>query len=256
MSPGVWKDRICRLPLRKDLVPIGEARQHETAIGGPVALANDVLIRLQRLHAEGQAADGRHVLARELDDAFELANQPIVFGRAALQAKARGPFMRVLRRAAAAQHCTTAQVTDSDFAADHPEVQEAAPFGHVPARSAQRARAGGEKPQAASSRSSLESPSAWSCHIFSNSPPGGAGRHRAVLDDTAFVEDQNAIEGGQGRKSVGHGDDGAVPHEPDERALDFHLGFGVEGRGGLIEDDDRRVLQEGARDADPLALSP
>jgi hypothetical protein len=44
-------------------------------------------------------------------------------------------------------------------------------------------------------------------------------------------------------------------HEVGERVLDEPLGLGVEGRRGLVEDEDRRVLQDRAGDGDPLALA-
>ncbi len=44
-------------------------------------------------------------------------------------------------------------------------------------------------------------------------------------------------------------------HQPVEGGLDLALALGVEGRGGLVEEQDRRVLQDGARDRDALALA-
>ena len=40
-----------------------------------------------------------------------------------------------------------------------------------------------------------------------------------------------------------------------ERLLHQPLGLGVERRGGLVQDQDRRVLQDRAGDRDPLALA-
>ncbi len=40
-----------------------------------------------------------------------------------------------------------------------------------------------------------------------------------------------------------------------ERLLDQPLGDGVEVRGRLVQDEDARVADDGARDGDPLALT-
>ena len=40
-----------------------------------------------------------------------------------------------------------------------------------------------------------------------------------------------------------------------ERGLDLGLALGVEGAGGFVEQQDRRVFQEGAGDGDALALT-
>ena len=43
--------------------------------------------------------------------------------------------------------------------------------------------------------------------------------------------------------------------ELDQRLLDGALGLGVEGRGGFVEDEDRRVLDEHAGDGEALLLA-
>ena len=57
------------------------------------------------------------------------------------------------------------------------------------------------------------------------------------------------------RKTVRDRNHGAPAHQPAERLADRLLGFAVERGGGFIEQQDRRVLQEGARDGDALPLS-
>src|SRR5437868_6688343 len=47
----------------------------------------------------------------------------------------------------------------------------------------------------------------------------------------------------------------ATGHEPVERFLDQPLAFGVERRGRLVEQQDRRLAQQGAGDGDALALA-
>ena len=43
--------------------------------------------------------------------------------------------------------------------------------------------------------------------------------------------------------------------QPVERPLDARFGLDVERAGGLVEDQDRRVLEDGARDGEALALA-
>ena len=46
-----------------------------------------------------------------------------------------------------------------------------------------------------------------------------------------------------------------VAHQVGERGGDLGLAFGVERRGRLVEQQQRRVAQNGARDGDALALA-
>ena len=54
---------------------------------------------------------------------------------------------------------------------------------------------------------------------------------------------------------MGDRDHGAAAHQAAERLSDRFLGFAVESGGRLVEQQDRRVLQEGARDRDALPLA-
>ncbi len=47
---------------------------------------------------------------------------------------------------------------------------------------------------------------------------------------------------------------GAILHQPPEGQLHQTLGLGIECAGGLIEQQDRRILEDCARDGDALAL--
>ena len=78
---------------------------------------------------------------------------------------------------------------------------------------------------------------------------------RAALDDAAFVQDDDLVGVLDGAEAVGDGDGGAAGHELLEGLLDAALGLGVERGGGLVEDEDGRVLEDGAGDADALALA-
>ena len=54
---------------------------------------------------------------------------------------------------------------------------------------------------------------------------------------------------------MGHRDDGAAMCQPIQRLLHRLLGFRIECRGGFIEQQDRRIAQEGPRDGESLALA-
>ena len=77
----------------------------------------------------------------------------------------------------------------------------------------------------------------------------------AVLDDASVVEHQDAVELAHRRQAVGDDDGRAAAHQRVHGVLDQGLRLAVETRGRLIEDQDRRIGQEGARDRDPLALA-
>ena len=66
-------------------------------------------------------------------------------------------------------------------------------------------------------------------------------------------EDQIGI--GDGRQAMGDDEGGAALAERIERLLDAALGFGVEGAGCLVQDQDRRVLQNGTGDRKALTLT-
>ena len=54
---------------------------------------------------------------------------------------------------------------------------------------------------------------------------------------------------------MGDRDRRAPFHQPVQRLLDLLLGFGIHRAGRLIEDQDLRVVQDGAGDADALAFA-
>ncbi len=78
---------------------------------------------------------------------------------------------------------------------------------------------------------------------------------RALLDDGARVEHDQPVQRRDRRQSVGDGDHGASLHQAFERLLDRRLRLGVERRGGFVEHQDRRVLQDHPGDGDALALA-
>ena len=76
----------------------------------------------------------------------------------------------------------------------------------------------------------------------------------AAFHYLAFVEDMDDVGVLDGGEAVCYGDGGARLHEAVERLLDEVLALCVEGRGCLIKDEDRRILEDGAGDADALPL--
>ena len=78
---------------------------------------------------------------------------------------------------------------------------------------------------------------------------------RAFFDDVAFVHDDEAIHRRDRRQAVRDGDHGLALHQVVELLLDRRLDFAVERARRFIEDQDRRVLQQHARDRDALALA-
>ena len=78
---------------------------------------------------------------------------------------------------------------------------------------------------------------------------------RTGLDHRAPVHHHQPVHGGDGREPVGDGDHGLAGHQPVERLLDRRLDLGVERAGRLVEDEDRRVLEEDAGDRDALPLA-
>ena len=77
---------------------------------------------------------------------------------------------------------------------------------------------------------------------------------RPRLDDAPALEHVNAVSVAHGREAVGDDEAGAADDQLLERALDRRLGFVVDGAGGLVQDQDARVADDGARQGDALAL--
>ncbi len=77
----------------------------------------------------------------------------------------------------------------------------------------------------------------------------------ALLDDPAVAQDDDPVGVAHGREAVGDHDTGAPGHHYVEAGLDLLLGEGINAGGGLVEDEDRRVLQQHARQRDQLALA-
>src|SRR5439155_23872034 len=80
-------------------------------------------------------------------------------------------------------------------------------------------------------------------------------RGRPFLEEGAIVEDDDAVGMADGRQAMGHDERRPALHQTPEGVEHRRLGVGVEGRRRLVEDEDRRVLDEGARDRQPLLLA-
>src|ERR1017187_7814109 len=78
---------------------------------------------------------------------------------------------------------------------------------------------------------------------------------RALFDDFSSLQHNDAVGFEDGGESVRNDESGAVPNEVLHRVLDQALGFGVEGGSGFIEDQNARVLKDGAGDGDTLTLA-
>src|ERR1700691_3575464 len=77
----------------------------------------------------------------------------------------------------------------------------------------------------------------------------------AGFDDQSVLDDENAIGVHDGGEPVRDDERRAVLAQLGDRLLHVVFGLRIERRGRLIEQDDRRVLDQRARDRDALALA-
>ena len=77
----------------------------------------------------------------------------------------------------------------------------------------------------------------------------------ARLDHFAGLDHQDAVGVHDGRKPVRDHDGGAALAQFRDRLLHVIFGFGIERGGGLVEQDDRRIFDQRARDRDALTLA-
>ena len=92
-------------------------------------------------------------------------------------------------------------------------------------------------------------------HLGVAPAPGDELVVRAELDDPAVVDDRDAIGAHRGRQPVGDDDRGAALEQRVEAGLDLRLRLEVEVRRRLVEHEDARSGEEGARQRDQLALA-
>ena len=77
----------------------------------------------------------------------------------------------------------------------------------------------------------------------------------AALDDLAVFQHHDGVGVSDGGEAVGDDEGGAVLHQVVHALLDVALGAGVDGGGGLVQHQDRRVGDGSAGDVQKLALS-
>jgi hypothetical protein len=75
------------------------------------------------------------------------------------------------------------------------------------------------------------------------------------LNNAAELQHYDAVEIPHGREPMRDGDDSAPLHQAAERLADRFLRFAVERGGRLVEQEERRVLEERPRDRNALTLS-
>ena len=93
-------------------------------------------------------------------------------------------------------------------------------------------------------------------------PHGGVatiGGHELVvapaLDDPTAVHDEDLIGVAHGRQAVGDDDDGATRRQAGQGPMNVPLGGGVGLGGGLVQKEDRGVLEVGPGKGDTLLLT-
>ena len=78
---------------------------------------------------------------------------------------------------------------------------------------------------------------------------------RSEIHDPPLVEHQNGVAVGQRGQPVRHDHHGPPACHVREVGVDQRLALGIERASGLIQDQDARVVDQGASDRQPLALA-
>ena len=77
----------------------------------------------------------------------------------------------------------------------------------------------------------------------------------SLLHDPAAVEDHQTVGSPYGAEPVGN-DQGRTPHqELAQGILDQPLALGIQVAGGLVQNEDRGILENGAGNGDSLSLA-
>ena len=77
----------------------------------------------------------------------------------------------------------------------------------------------------------------------------------ALLDHPPVVEDDDAVGQMERGAAVGHQQRRPVGHDPAQAVVDGLFDLGVDGAGGVVEDQDARVGHDGPGQGDALALA-
>ena len=77
----------------------------------------------------------------------------------------------------------------------------------------------------------------------------------SAFDDPALIEHQNLVRVADGREAVRDDERRAAAHRRVDRFLNLAFGFGVERARRLVENHDRRILEERAGDRQALSLA-
>ena len=77
----------------------------------------------------------------------------------------------------------------------------------------------------------------------------------ALLADALFVQDENPVSALNGGQPMGDNQGGAVACQVLQGPLHHLLALGVQSAGGLVQNEDGRVLQKGPGNGKPLALA-
>jgi len=78
---------------------------------------------------------------------------------------------------------------------------------------------------------------------------------RAPLDDAMIIDHQDLVGVADGAQPVGDDQAGAVCHKRTQALLDKQLGARIHRAGGLVQDEDARVLEDGPSDGQKLAVA-
>jgi hypothetical protein len=77
----------------------------------------------------------------------------------------------------------------------------------------------------------------------------------APRNDFAVLKHQNQVGSAQGTQALGDHKRGATLHQHFERLLDLPLGLRINAGGGIIQNQDARVIEQGTRNCYTLALA-
>ena len=77
----------------------------------------------------------------------------------------------------------------------------------------------------------------------------------AAFHDRAALHHHQPIHACDGGQAMGDGDDRLALHQRIQAVLDGRFHFRIQGRGGFIQHQDRRVFQQHACNGDALALA-